>query len=329
MPRWIESLKKHILDITDNGEGVYMHFIGDDEYRYNKAICNKWRDETHPSFIIRQNRDGIFYHKDYGDESWKGDCFSLVKKIYGITNEIDTIKIIDKELSLKLFDNGSVVYSKKQYTKKVKPKEQPKKEQFLIQIIPAKEDKRAEGFLKRYYLSLEDLNFATDTKAYYVNKWYFNKELRPNDQIVLAYVTERGVKIYQPYADKIWKWRSTIPFDFIHNEKAIWNDDPVIITKSVKDAAFIYKFINTNVCAVQAESRSAFTQKVIEKLKSKPSYIIFDQDKKGIEEAAEIAKLINGTVINFPEKWKDVTDGAFKYGKHIVTEYIKNKIEKQ
>ena len=71
--------KETILDRISEYD-IYRFYNGD--FSVNKACIYKHRGESSPSLIIFQTETGQLGHKDYGDMSWRGDCFAFVEQIF-------------------------------------------------------------------------------------------------------------------------------------------------------------------------------------------------------------------------------------------------------
>ena len=99
--------KEEILERTNNGLSVFKHYISGNWrigrnflnplYEDNKASCNIYFDR----------RSGIYKMKDFGNDSYSGDCFFFVGQLKGLdcNNSMDFVEImetIDRDLGLGL-----------------------------------------------------------------------------------------------------------------------------------------------------------------------------------------------------------------------------------
>lgn len=99
--------KEEILERTSNGLSVFKHYISGNWrigrnflnplYEDNKASCNIYFDR----------RSGIYKMKDFGNDSYSGDCFFFVGRLKGLdcNNSMDFVEIletIDRDLGLGL-----------------------------------------------------------------------------------------------------------------------------------------------------------------------------------------------------------------------------------
>ena len=105
-----ESDVQKILDRTDDGLKVFVHYLG--QGCQNKTFRNPYRDDDRPScrlyYHLCKGGGGKWYFHDYGDSEWHGDCFWFVAKICGINLQSsfrDALHVIDKELNIYTLDD--------------------------------------------------------------------------------------------------------------------------------------------------------------------------------------------------------------------------------
>lgn len=108
-----ESDVKKILDKTDDGLKVFVHYLG--KNCQNKTFRNPYRDDDRPScrlyYHLGRGGGGKWYFHDYGNSDWHGDCFWFVSKICDInldTRFRDVLHVIDKELNIFVLDDTSL-----------------------------------------------------------------------------------------------------------------------------------------------------------------------------------------------------------------------------
>lgn len=96
----MNQLREQILQKTDNGYDVFTHYFGSQAGK--KIFTNVYRNDVHPSCVLKL-KNGRYILKDYGNNDWYGDCFSIVAMIEQLNVKDDFIKIlsiINSELSL-------------------------------------------------------------------------------------------------------------------------------------------------------------------------------------------------------------------------------------
>lgn len=302
------------------------------EFELNKKCRNPFvSSDDNPSFIIG-NKFGVITFKAFNSDN-RGDCIGFVMQLFNLDRRGAIIKIGT--------DFGMLENSKK-YDKLIKLYPDVPKIVKLPQIIQVKAGKWTEfhkNYFQAYNLTHRDLNFAEDTKVYAVKEWALNRSKMPlkENEIAFAYnlTNERGdwVKIYKPEGNKKEKWMSSIPFTELHNRGAINGGcDIGIITKSLKDAAWINKYITHNVEVMQAEDICALSLEDGKRmLKScKKLYICFDNDKKGKQASIALTKELECSHINVPDFLleqgvTDMTDWVKLAGNQPVIDFFKQK----
>src|SRR5688572_25563249 len=88
---------------------IYRLYQG--PFKLNTILVNKHRGEKDPSLIIGNKLSKDLTHKDFGDGSWRGDCFNFVQQIHGCDFKM-ALHIINRDFNLGL-DGSQVVQGKK------------------------------------------------------------------------------------------------------------------------------------------------------------------------------------------------------------------------
>lgn len=97
--------KEEILSRTNNGLSVFKHYIPGN-WRIGRNFLNPlYEDKKVSCNIYFDRRSGIYKLKDFGNDSYSGDCFFFVGQLKGLdcSNAIDFIAIletIDRDLGL-------------------------------------------------------------------------------------------------------------------------------------------------------------------------------------------------------------------------------------
>ena len=274
------------------------------KFKLNKVCLNPFKQEKNPSFIIG-NKIGRFYHKSFNSEH-KGNCFDFVKDMFHLQYYSDVFKKIAKDFGLLEKDDT-------EYQRVISTIDRPafiEIEPLHIQAVPKPFTDQHIDYLKRGFLEPQDLNISKDTKAFAVSSLYINKvrQYLPSDEICYGYnlKNERGdwMKIYRPFAAKKDKWRTNIPFYEMHGLDNIKSCKQSIVAKSVKDTAFLRKYIMPHVATTQAEDISAFSPENIEYIdkNSERNYVSWDSDEKGVKACIEVTEQTGWGYINPPKE---------------------------
>lgn len=286
-----------VLALVDDYQ-IFRRFLG--EFPINRKFCNPFRQEKNPSCIIR-DYEGRLIMSDYGDSRWNGDCFNMVKCAFNCDYNT-ALKTVDIHFGLGLFDG-------KQSEAKVLYKKPEIKKAYRSKIFTRITENNPDGdrYLAQYGLSLEDMNFCSDTTVSYLTELVIDYRKEYIGKLGMEYElkNERGIwkKIHRPYADKANKWRSNIPFREMHGVGNISNCEIGVVTKSLKDGAFINKYLIPNIEIVQAENYDALTDENKRRLKQscKRLIISFDNDATGVEECIKLTKELECEYINPPK----------------------------
>lgn len=299
-------------------------------FSLNYVCKNPFVVEKHASFIIG-NKFGEITHKAFNSPH-RGDCINFVQDRF----------YLDYWGALKKIANDFGISSSKsiEYQAIISEYKQPKgiKPPVIIQAKAKPFGEEHKKYLSEFHISPSDLNFCSDTKVVALKSWALNrakKGLKINE-VAFAYnlKNERGdwLKIYRPNAKKDEKWISNIPFLEMHGLNNMKGCELGIITKSIKDGAFISKYITKCVCVTQAEDYSAISEenkKFIQE-NCKNVYVAWDNDKKGVEACISITKETGWGYINPPKELlsqgvSDMSDMGRLLGPQAVIEYFKSK----
>lgn len=99
--------KEEILERTSNGLSVFKHYIPGN-WRIGRNFLNPLYEDSKASCnIYFDRRSGIYKMKDFGNDSYSGDCFFFVGQLKGLdcNNSLDFVEIletIDRDLGLGL-----------------------------------------------------------------------------------------------------------------------------------------------------------------------------------------------------------------------------------
>lgn len=301
-------------------------------FSLNYVCKNPFVDEKHASFIIG-NKFGEITHKAFNSPH-RGDCINFVQDRF----------YLDYWGALKKIANDFGISSSKsiEYQAIISEYKQPKgiKPPVIIQAKAKPFGEEHKKYLSEFHISPSDLNFCSDTKVVALKSWALNrakKGLKINE-VAFAYnlKNERGdwLKIYRPNAKKEERWKSSVPFTEMHGVGNISGGCEIgIVTKSIKEGAWISKYITPCVEIVQAEDYSAITEENKKRLLSncKRLYISFDSDPKGIQSCTKLSNEMGCGYINPPKHllehgvtdWTDMS----KYYKspNPVIEFFKQK----
>lgn len=314
---------EYILSIISEYD-IYCKYIGFN-VQLGSAIKSPLRKDKNPSFVIRRNKSGKLYHKDYGSADYSGGCIDFVMQLFGV-NYNDALLIVDKDFGLGI-KNKTVMKTRIHFEEPIS------KDRADIQVKAREQFTKSDlDYWKRFYID-EDTLF--DEEVYSVERLYINgkRVFIPSSELIYAYSYLGGkyFKIYRPNGEKRSKWLTNVPSTLIDGLEDLDLNLPVLIQKSKKDK-MCTRLVYDNVCSVQNESISAFLDEDNMRIlsKAKKLYLIFDPDESGVIAQRKVLKLINASPIIIPgrlyeEKLKDFADITEKYGPSKIKEILSNK----
>ena len=97
--------KEEILERTSNGLAVFKHYLPGN-WRIGRNFLNPLYEDSKASCnIYFDRRGGIYKMKDFGNDSYSGDCFFLVGQLKGLdcnraADFVEILEIIDRDLGL-------------------------------------------------------------------------------------------------------------------------------------------------------------------------------------------------------------------------------------
>ena len=99
--------KEEILSRTNNGLLVFKHYLPGD-WRIGRHFLNPlYQDKKASCNIYFDRHSGMYKMKDFGNDSYSGDCFFLVGQLKGLdcnraADFVEILETIDRDLGLGL-----------------------------------------------------------------------------------------------------------------------------------------------------------------------------------------------------------------------------------
>lgn len=294
------------------------------EFTLGVAFCNWMRGEKNPSLTIFLGQDGKLHHFDQGDSTYRGDCWDLVQQKYSIGPR----EAIDHVAKTFMLIDGPVEAYRTITSQYAKPLMLQQRHS-LIQCTVRKWTKETLKYWEQYGITIEDLKAE---EVYPVREWSLNrrKQYIAEGELCYAYRYTDGYKIYYPGRPKETKWKSNISTSLVENTKVISENDRIIITKAKKCRMYLSRLL-PGVINVQNETRSGFSDELIEMLKDKQVYVQYDSDAAGKKNSMVLTKELGYKHLNCPdvllnEGVKDFSDWRAKRGSDDeIVNYLKSK----
>lgn len=296
-----------ILTITTEAD-ILSYYLGID--KIPTLICSPLRQDNHPSFSIYSLDGKKCFYRDFSTKEG-GTTFSLLGKLWNLPY-VDTLRKIYNDYK----NFNSNISIKECNLCKVKSIQTINKNNQLHCKIRDWEEYDLAYWLS-YGVSLEWLKFANvfpiSHKIIIKNN---QKYIFTADKYAYAYVEFKEgnttIKIYQPFNKDGYKWSSKHDGSVI----SLWTKVPkegnkICICASLKDALCLWANTGIPAIALQGEGY-CMSETAINNLKSrfKNIYVLFDNDKAGIEDSEILSSntgFINLTLPQF-EGGKDISD---------------------
>jgi len=308
---------------------IFMYYMPDKKWKVNVATLSPFRKESNPSFIIG-NVSGSLSFIDFADTNKRGDCFTFIKKLYGIDSMDIVLKMIDRDFGLGISSQENIGNYEKIVSQYKQPEEAGKRYS-LIQVKTRRYTNEELAYWNEYYQDIEDLK---SEYIYSLDKVYLNKKLftLKSTELKFGYYYDGHWKIYRPFASKRNKWvPNNVPITTLDGRDSIVNCSAAFINKSKKDYMVIKK-IYPYSCAVQNEGIACFSHENVEffKANSDKQILSFDSDVAGVKNSQQITKLFDFDYCNVPRMYlkediKDWADLARIHGLETVKKYLKEK----
>lgn len=99
--------KDTVLQLTDNGLNVFRHYI-QGQWRVGRNFLNPlYEDKRASCNVYYDRRTNTYRMKDFGNDEFSGDCFSLVAKLKGLNCKnpkdfVEVLQTINRDLNLGL-----------------------------------------------------------------------------------------------------------------------------------------------------------------------------------------------------------------------------------
>lgn len=321
------ELTKELIINKIGAFAIYNYYING--LIIGKPILSPFRKEKNPSFVVKESKNG-YYHKDYGALEFHGSCIDFVSQKFSLSF-FEAIKKIAKDFGL-LQDGQIIEITREEPIKTEKKRIIP--DIIQVKAYPFKEQHLE--YLSDFHISPTSLEIFKDVKVVAIKEWALNRLKMPlkRKEVAFAFVHSSGIKIYRPNANKLEKWKSTIPYRQMFGLQNLENTEFGIITKGNKDGWVIGEHITKNVCCVQGEDLSAITPENIKWINQncKNVYLNFDSDPPGKRSSLAITKLTGWKHINVPDQYqeegiKDFAELCRKYGPEVLKAYFRTKIK--
>lgn len=278
-------------------------------------INSPFRKDTHPSFCIYTKDGKKVLWIDYSTNE-NGDIYNLLQNMWHCKLS-EVINRIYKDFSknnkiskLEVDSNSPTIY---------------KKDDSILQCKVRSWQSYDIEYWGTYGITLDWLKYADVYPISHKIIIRNNKKyVFCADKLAYAFIEHKEnnitIKIYQPFNKKGYKWCNKHDRSVI----SLWTKIPekgnkLVICSSLKDALCLWENSNIPCVAVQGEGYN-ISDTVIKELNErfKNVYILFDNDKPGLEDGVKLQKLTNFKNLVLPhfDGGKDISDMYKVMGKN-------------
>jgi hypothetical protein len=317
--------KDELLRRTNNGLDVFKHYIPvqwktgrnflNPLYEDRKASCNVYFDR----------RNGIYRIKDFGNDSYSGDCFFFVGQLKGLdcsngADFVEILKTINRDMSLGLDNSDYTTYVPQPAPQKSNPVISEPSKNKPYDIIQQKFTQKELDFWLRSGITPEILKLyrAVSLKEFRSE----NKDGKPffysssENEPIFGYMGKRYVKIYRPFSEVRFLYGGNIGENYCFGlEQLPTKGDTLFITGGEKDVMTLAAHGFHAIC-FNSET-STIPTGIIYKLTFRFKHIVllYDADKTGIDAAIRNEKALAEygvkrlvLPLSGEKKNKDITD---------------------
>ncbi len=312
--------KEEILARTNKGLNVFKHYLPF-PFRVGRNFLNPLYEDTKASCNVYFDKSGDQYKmKDYGNDSYSGDCFYFVGKINGFDCQqafgfIEILQKINHDLCLGLesnempIDSPASLSSRREYPQGERGRERslssvsskstlsesgeelpktPKPYNFKTKSFSEKEL----DYWQRFGITISTLNkyqvvslqeFSSETNE---GKPY--KQISNDQEPIFAYQSKRYLKLYRPFSTIRFQYAGDMPDKYCFGlEQLPPKGNILFITGGEKDVLSLVAKGYSAICFNSETSN--IPQALIRKLTYRFKHIVllYDCDKTGLEASAK------------------------------------------
>ena len=288
--------KRSILDKTNNGFEVFRFYISN-KWQLGKNFHNPLYEDKKASCNIYFDRSSRIYKmKDFGDDSYSGDCFSFVGRMKNLdcnngADFIEILKSIDRDMSLRLEGaDCSSLHTPPSLNVNTSPVEPQKSKPY--QIVQQKFSPEELNFWQQSGIDLEILKLykVVSLKEY---KSVNNDEktfsyISSNTEPLFGYLGKRYLKLYRPFSKIRFLYGGDFGDKYCFGlEQLPTKGDTLFITGGEKDVMTLASQGFNAICFNSETSN--ISKNMIRKLsyRFKHIVILYDVDKTGLESSAK------------------------------------------
>lgn len=257
-------------------------------FKFRTTYPSVFRRDRNPSTGFYINKNGRIIYNDIATGE-KLDAFAFVGKLHGLDYG-EAVRKVALDFGVIKGDRSPLISLES--LKKPNQLEEQLKKETTIEITYDKWSYDYLHYWEEYGIEKKELE---ENDVFPISKLYINHKFIPNFRgnlrfaYILNYKENCYKKIYEPFAEKRYKWFNNTPIYLPYGYDSLrYKTDTLIIQKSQKDRLITLKF-HPDCIGIQNESKAALRDSTLDFLKQKYKRIIciFDNDERGIEACKE------------------------------------------
>lgn len=332
--------KQDILNSTDGGLEVFRHYLKGD-WQVGKNFKNPLYDDKNASCnIYKDKRSDTYKMKDFGNESFSGDCFFLVGYLHGLdcrkaSDFVEILKIINRDLDLCL-ENKNIAHRTisqqvTSFAKNVEKTKNVEETQSEQEMVGTKNEEIPYEFVIKPFTEQELAFWSKSGITHSLLEKYevvamqrfssINKKGKPytlhssQSEPMFGYVSANSIKLYRPFSKIRFLYAGDVSQYCFGLEKLPLQGDILFITSGEKDVLSLVAHGFSAIC-FNSETTHIFKE-IIKMLKPRFRYIVllFDADetgRKASQQQQERLKEFDVLSLTLPlsgsKKDKDISD---------------------
>lgn len=299
--------KNDILRLTDGGLRVFRHYLNVD-FRIGKNFLNPFYKDSKASCNVFFDRHKQLYRmKDFGDDSYSGDCFVLVGKLRGLDCKnakdfIEILSIINRDLNLNLHEGDQPnLPSLKSVSKIERNKPEPPLIQTKVKPYKITRKNFSPKELSFWQQSGITIDILKQYKVVSINEFISeNSDCKPfsfrstDNEPLFAYVGKNRIKLYRPFSNSRFFYAGDTEEHYCFGlEQLPAKGDVIFITGGERDVLTLASHGFHAICFNSESSGISVT--IIHKLtyRFKHLVILYDVDKTGLASSLKHQKELN------------------------------------
>lgn len=326
--------KQTILSLTNGGLSVFRHYFGN-EIRIGRKFRNPFYEDTNSSCCLYfDSRAGTYKYKDFGNESYFGDCFDLVATLHDLScrnakDFVEILRIINRELNLGIADAPPTVKPRIPPPPPERPPERKLPLPYKFQAKPFSGTELA--WWEQYGIDAKTLNrYGVASLAEYCSVSNAGRSFTVGSSAsepMFGYVRPNGIKVYRPQSQSRFLFGGSFNDYYCFGlEQLPATGDTLFITGGEKDVLSLAAHGCPAICFGSETAR--IPHKLIEELSHRFRNIVllYDMDATGKKQALALQQELRAYNVGRLElplagtkQEKDISD-YFRLG-HTATEF--------